>query len=112
MASSDIRSGESIMKRRKGRKSGISEPADDSQIARIEKYEDLMCKAEALIGSYSDDNAAALREMVNELEAYYASDEWKLDFAADEAGRLPSSLQRGVLSEDGLYDLLEKYHEL
>ena len=45
---------------------------------------------------------------IRELEAYYASDVWKKDFALDEAGKLPKNLERGVLSEDGLYDLLEQ----
>lgn len=42
-----------------------------------------------------------------ELAAYYGSDEWKQDFADDEAGLLPKDLKRGVLSEDGLWNLLE-----
>ena len=31
------------------------------------------------------------------------------DFEADEAGLLPPDLKRGVLSEDGIYNLLEEY---
>lgn len=46
------------------------------------------------------------------LDEYYGSDEWKADFAADEAGLLPEDLKRGVLSEDGLYNLLEDYRYL
>ena len=42
----------------------------------------------------------------------YSGDDWKRDFADDEAGRLPNDLKRGVLSEDGIYDLLEEYGEL
>ncbi|MBK6087256.1 DUF4298 domain-containing protein, partial [Ruminococcus difficilis] len=34
------------------------------------------------------------------------------DFAADEAGLLPKGLKRGVLSEDGIYNLLEEYKEV
>ena len=34
------------------------------------------------------------------------------DLADDEAGRLPKGLKRGVLSEDGIYNLLERYREL
>lgn len=33
---------------------------------------------------------------------------FKGDFEADEKGMFPKDLKRGVLSEDGLYDLLEK----
>ncbi len=46
------------------------------------------------------------------LASYYGSDEWKQDFAADEAGLLPKDLKRGVLSEDGIWNLLEEHHEL
>ena len=41
------------------------------------------------------------------LEAYYTSKDWRFDFELDEAGLLPAGLKRGVLSEDGVYDLLE-----
>ena len=55
------------------------------------------------------ENADRLQCLISELEAYYTSDEWKQDFAADEAGLLPKGLKRGVLSEDGIYNLLEEY---
>ena len=42
------------------------------------------------------------------LDQYLRSDEWKADFAADEAGAFPPELRRGVLSEDGIYDLLQE----
>lgn len=47
------------------------------------------------------------QEAIETLAAYYGSDEWKQDFADDEAGLLPKDLKRGVLSEDGLWNLLE-----
>ena len=40
------------------------------------------------------------------LAEYYGSDEWKQDFADDESGLLQKDLKRGVLSEDGLWNLL------
>ena len=40
------------------------------------------------------------------LRGYMDSGQWKEDFEADEAGRIPDGVKRGVLSEDGLYDLL------
>ena len=43
------------------------------------------------------------------LEAYYTSPAWRTDFEADEVGLLPPDLKRGVLSEDGIYNLLEDY---
>lgn len=49
---------------------------------------------------------------VKELAKYMDSGLWRKDFEADEAGELPAGLKRGVLSEDGLYDLLTGYEEL
>lgn len=52
---------------------------------------------------------ATLRSAISILEAYYISSAWRTDFEADEAGLLPPDLKRGVLSEDGIYNLLEEY---
>lgn len=58
------------------------------------------------------DDYEAARDALRELEAYYGSEEWKQDFADDEAGRLPHSLKRGVLSEDAVWNLLEERDRL
>ena len=46
------------------------------------------------------------------LNDYLGSDDWKTDFAADEAGLLSADLKRGVLSEDGIWNLLEDWRNL
>ncbi|MBO5597259.1 MAG: DUF4298 domain-containing protein [Oribacterium sp.] len=46
------------------------------------------------------------------LEKYYTSQQWKDDFAMDEKGKLPERLKRGILSEDGIYNMLERNKEL
>ena len=46
------------------------------------------------------------------LDQYYQSKDWREDFEADEAGKFPDDLPRGVLSEDGIYNLLEQNDEL
>lgn len=43
---------------------------------------------------------------IERLTEYLESGNWQEDFKADEAGLLPQDLKRGVLSEDGLYNLL------
>ena len=43
---------------------------------------------------------------IQKLEAYYTSQQWKDDFAMDEKGELPEKLRRGILSEDGIYNLI------
>ena len=61
-------------------------------------------KMEALFDEALAENASA--DTITQLDEYYRSPLWKEDFAADEAGKLPSNLKRGVLSEDGLYNRL------
>ena len=82
------------------------------QIERIKRYEDIMQRAERIISEDPEGDADILRELMDELEAYYISDEWKQDFLDDEAGRLPKDLKRGVLSEDGINDLLDQYQDI
>ena len=41
------------------------------------------------------------------LAAYMDSGDWRADYEADEQGRIPADMKRGVLSQDGLYDLLQ-----
>ena len=43
---------------------------------------------------------------IDRLTEYLESGAWREDFEADEAGLVPGDLKRGVLSEDGLYNLL------
>ena len=68
------------------------------RIERVEKYERLF------------DEAATSHapEKLRLLDGYYTSGEWREDYEADERGELPPDLKRGVLSQDALYNLLEK----
>ena len=81
---------------------------------RITGMEDILTRATAVM----DKLEAALEEYkqiqpdIAMLEAYYTSPEWKEDLKLDEEGKLPKSLKRGVLSEDGIYDLLERYNNI
>lgn len=52
------------------------------------------------------------QEAIAALDEYYGSDLWRQDFADEEAGLLPADLKRGVLSEDGIWNLLTDIHEL
>lgn len=86
------------------------------QIGRISFYEDLLTQAEqALAGEPSSESTAPeeadLAEQIRKLDSYYGSPEWKEDLEADEAGLLPADLKRGVLSEDGIYNVLNLYSE-
>ena len=46
------------------------------------------------------------------LDRYYGSDVWRQDLADDESGLLPDDLKRGVLSEDGIWNLLADVRDL
>ena len=82
------------------------------QIERIKWMEQRFNNASEVIKEGSAVSLKAIKEDVAELSKYYGSELWKLDFAADEAGILPSDLKRGVLSEDGIWNLLSDYREI
>lgn len=50
----------------------------------------------------------AYQPEIQKLEAYYTSPQWMADFEADEVGQFPDKLKRGVLSEDGIWNMLER----
>lgn len=58
------------------------------------------------------DRLDSVRDDIRALSAYYEDSLWREDFEADEAGLLPKDLKRGVLSEDGVYNLLSEYDML
>ena len=84
------------------------------QIERILYFENIMQDVLKLLGAddMSEDDAARLRNGIAALSEYYGSAAWKQDYAADEAGMFPEDQPRGVLSEDGIYNVLERYREL
>ena len=45
-------------------------------------------------------------EDLRKLKEYYENGQWLEDYERDERGEFPPDLKRGVLSQDGLYDLL------
>ena len=85
-----------------------------TRIERITHMESLLDKSTEVIGRLEQalEDFAALQPDVAELEAYYTSPQWRKDFEADEAGKLPKDLKRGVLSEDGVWNVLEDYKRL
>ena len=51
-------------------------------------------------------------DLRRELTAYYEGGQWLRDYELDEAGLLPPDLKRGVLSQDGVYHILDKIGEV
>ena len=54
------------------------------------------------------DRALQTRQVPRELRDYYENGQWLRDYEADERGELPRELKRGVLSQDGLWNLLNE----
>ena len=84
---------------------------------RISRIEEMEKKLDNAIGAVHAldralDGYAAASEDIRALEDYLSSPERRGDLAADEAGLLPASLKRGVLSEDGIFNLLDENDEL
>ena len=52
------------------------------------------------------DRARETGQIPQALVDYYESGQWLKDYEADERGELPRNLKRGVLSQDGLWNLL------
>ena len=84
------------------------------QIERIRDRESCLDASEKAIRELSE--ALSTYEKVQlqyrKLSDYYGSDQWMQDYADDEEGKLPRDLKRGVLSEDGVYDLITENREL
>ncbi|MBQ6407132.1 MAG: DUF4298 domain-containing protein [Butyrivibrio sp.] len=53
-----------------------------------------------------------MQDDLQKLSDYYGSKQWRKDFEADVQGLYPEDLKRGVLSEDGVYNLLEQNQEI
>ncbi|MBR6882208.1 MAG: DUF4298 domain-containing protein [Bacteroidales bacterium] len=84
------------------------------QIERIQHFETLLDRVAPVLDNLEEalDAFDGIQEDVQELSSYYESDEWRDDFEADETGKLPADLKRGVLSEDGIYDVLSSHYSL
>ena len=81
------------------------------RIERIRKMEELFDEASKIVGDYGTafDRLLGVSDVMRQLGEYTSSGKWLEDFAADERGEIPKDLRRGVLSEDGLYDLFTEY---
>lgn len=78
-------------------------------LARVREMEDRYDELTRVLAGL-DEAISEYKTFLPDLEAlreYMESGQWKQDFEADEAGRIPAEVKRGVLSEDGLYELLQ-----
>lgn len=84
------------------------------RITRIRLMEEKLNSALAAVDAMDRalESYEAAQKDIRALEKYLSGRQRRGDLAADEKGLLPSSLARGVLSEDGIYDLLVDNDEL
>jgi len=87
---------------------------DKEQITRIRKMERSLNRSTVAVKRLSTalDKWDAIQDDIAALDEYYGSGEWRQDFEDDETGKLPQDLKRGVLSEDGIWNLLADCKEL
>ena len=84
------------------------------RIERIQQMEEALKLSAEAIKSLSQalDRYEAAQSAYRKLCRYYGSAQWMRDYQADESGKLPSDLKRGVLSQDAVYDLITENREL
>ena len=78
------------------------------RLARIRKMERMFGKASRVLSKLDKalDDYDAVKSQIASLNDYLDSGQWREDYEADERGEIPPGMKRGVLSEDGLYNLL------
>lgn len=78
-------------------------------VERIEAMEQRLDRVKVAVQELETavEHFKAIQDDIRQLDTYLGSDEWKADLAADEARLLPADLKRGVLSEDGIWNVLE-----
>ena len=88
--------------------------AEMEQIERIAYMEQILDEATEAVSSLSEalEKYSAVQDKLQELIAYYSSEQWRQDFDDDSAGKIPNNLKRGVLSEDAVYNLLTNITDL
>lgn len=81
---------------------------DKIQEERIAFMSDTYDKLRKLVSELAEktEELDALIPEVEKLQEYQESGKWQQDFEADERGEISLEVNRSVLSEDGLYDLL------
>lgn len=80
------------------------------RVTQMEQYMDEVRNAvNNGVSAITDDNV--IKEKIVILTQYYEGGQWLQDYDCDARGELPEDLKRGVLSQDGLYDLLREVDE-
>ncbi|WP_347301248.1 DUF4298 domain-containing protein [Dolosigranulum savutiense] len=91
---------------------GLSE-REQQQLERIARYEQLMVELAKDMEDLEEllKTLPETQQTATALSEYYSSSNWMLDKDFSESEHFPESRTSGVLSEDGLYNLLGDYYE-
>ena len=83
-------------------------------LERIQQMEERFDSLERMVRALEEalQEEGGLRENFGVLQDYMDSGQWLKDYEADEKGRIPKEIKRGVLSQDALYDLLTEAREI
>ena len=78
------------------------------------KMEDILQKANHTLNTLEASifDLQHMQDDIQKLSDYYGSKQWRKDLESDEQGLFPDDLKRGVLSEDGIYNMLERNKEV
>ena len=87
----------------------IQEATD--RIRQMELYFDMLLKIENK-NSEALWEDASIKAILQTLTQYYENGQWLRDYELDEMGLLPQNLKRGVLSQDDVYDFLDRIKNL
>ena len=85
-----------------------------NQKERIAYFEKILNKGESIIKELekSIEEFKTYQDKIDDLDAYFQSEERKIDVKDDENHKFPQDMKRGVLGEDYIYDLLTTWDEL
>lgn len=82
-------------------------------VLRIGKMERLFDYVTGILRNAPEElRSPSAKEAVQTLSDYYGNGDWLRDYTMDEQGLLPPERKRGVLSQDGLYDLFSEINEI
>lgn len=80
----------------------------EDRIERIQYMESIFDQLQEVVRNDPHGIEEDMKEKLKILMDYYEGGQWLRDYESDERGELPAQLKRGVLSEDGVYDLLSE----
>lgn len=85
-----------------------------NQIDRINKYEHILNNSNKIINNLEKtiNDLNNIQSDIKSLNDYYGSNEWYKDIDDDKLGLLPKDINKGILSEDAIYNLLISNKEI